>query len=166
MAVIGVDTDHDKLTVTVTSDFDAPVERVWELWADPRRLERWWGPPSYPARFETHDLSPGGEVRYVMTGPDGDRYAGLWRVTDVDPPFVLRFDDVFTDVEWRPVSGRPVTRVDVQLDARDDGTHMVLRAAFTSRRDLEQWLSTGTREGLTRAVAQMDGLIRGGPSIG
>ena len=160
MAVTGVDTDHDNLTVTLTADFDAPVERVWDLWADPRKLERWWGPPSYPARFETHDLSPGGEVRYVMTGPEGEQYAGLWRVTDVDPPVSLRFDDVFADAGWRPVAGRPVTRVDIQLVERDDGTRMVLRAAFTSRRDLERWLSTGTREGLIRAVAQMDELLR------
>ena len=48
MTVISVDTDHDNLTVTVISDFDAPLERVWELWTDPRKLERWWGarPPT------------------------------------------------------------------------------------------------------------------------
>ena len=45
MTVISVDTDNDNLTVTVVSDFDASVERVWELWTDPRRIERWWGPP-------------------------------------------------------------------------------------------------------------------------
>ena len=44
MTVISVDTDKDNLTVTVVSDFDASVERVWELWTDPRRIERWWGP--------------------------------------------------------------------------------------------------------------------------
>ena len=61
MSVTSVDTDYDNLTVTVVSDFDAPVERVWELWTDPRKLERWWGPPSYPATFTTHNLVPGGE---------------------------------------------------------------------------------------------------------
>jgi uncharacterized protein YndB with AHSA1/START domain len=65
MTVVSVDTDHDNFTVTRISDFDAPVERVWELWADPRKLERCWGPPSYPATFETHSLVPGGQVRSV-----------------------------------------------------------------------------------------------------
>ena len=41
MTVISVDTDHEHLVVTVTAEFDAPVERVWELWTDPRKLERW-----------------------------------------------------------------------------------------------------------------------------
>ena len=65
MSVTSVDTDYDGLSVTVVSDFDAPVERVWELWSDPRKLERWWGPPTLPATFEKHDLTPGGEVAYT-----------------------------------------------------------------------------------------------------
>ena len=88
MSITSVDTDYDRLTVTVIADFDAPIEQVWELWSDPRKLERWWGPPAYPATFEKHDLIPGGEVTYFMTGPEGDRYRGMWRVTAVDPPTV------------------------------------------------------------------------------
>ncbi len=49
MTVTTVDTDLDARTLTLVAEFDAPVERVWELWADPRKLERWWGPPGYPA---------------------------------------------------------------------------------------------------------------------
>lgn len=50
MTVTRVDKDYDRLTITFVADFDAPVERVWQLWADPRQLERWWGPPSMPCR--------------------------------------------------------------------------------------------------------------------
>ena len=74
MTVTNVDKDFDSLTITLIADFDAPIEQVWQLWADPRKLERWWGPPAYPATFEKHDLTPGGEVTYFMTGSDGDRY--------------------------------------------------------------------------------------------
>ena len=40
-----------ELTLTITAEFNAPVTRVWELWENPRLLERWWGPPTYPATF-------------------------------------------------------------------------------------------------------------------
>ena len=52
VAVTSVDTDYDNLTTTLVADFDAPIDEVWELWADPRKLERWWGPPvrGRPAR--------------------------------------------------------------------------------------------------------------------
>ena len=59
MTVTSVDTDLDTLTLTLIADFTAPIEQVWQLWADPRQLERWWGPPTYPATFTRHDLSPG-----------------------------------------------------------------------------------------------------------
>ena len=49
MTVTAVQKDPVNLTLTLTAEFDATPERVWELWSDPRQLERWWGPPSYPA---------------------------------------------------------------------------------------------------------------------
>ena len=52
MSVVSVDKDLDSLSLTVLADFDAPVEQVWQLWADPRLLERWWGPPTHPATVD------------------------------------------------------------------------------------------------------------------
>ena len=72
MTVLAVDRDPVALTLTIVSEFDAPAARVWQVWADPRQLERWWGPPTYPATVVDHDLTPGGRVTYYMTGPDGE----------------------------------------------------------------------------------------------
>ena len=73
MTVVESRKDVDTLTLVVATELAAPPEKVWDVWADPRKLERWWGPPAYPATFEQHDLSPGGDVTYFMTGPEGDR---------------------------------------------------------------------------------------------
>ncbi|HZN87782.1 MAG TPA: SRPBCC domain-containing protein [Thermoleophilaceae bacterium] len=159
MSITSIDTDPDRLTVTLIADFTASVERVWELWADPRKLERWWGPPDYPATFEKHDLVPGGEVTYFMTGPDGGRSHGLWRMTAVDPPTSLEFTDVFANADGTPISDMPVTEVSVHLTERDSGTRMETRQRFQSREDLEKWLDTGTLEGQQQAIAQMDVLL-------
>jgi len=160
MTVVAVDTDEEDLSVTVTADFRAPVERVWQLWIDQRRLEKWWGPPTLPATFLSHHLVPGGEVRYFMTSPDGETYNGMWRVADIDPPTSLQFDDVFTNADGVPLADVPATRVSIRLVERDGGTRMVMRSQFESREPLERWLRTGTREGLEQAVAQMDELLR------
>ena len=56
MGVISVDKNPTELTMTITSEFAAPVKRVWQLWADPRQLERWWGPPTHPATFVDYEL--------------------------------------------------------------------------------------------------------------
>ena len=48
MPLTNVATDAAAQTVTLTGEFDAPVERTWQLYADPRQLEQWWNPPGYP----------------------------------------------------------------------------------------------------------------------
>ena len=63
MPVTHVHKDPAKHTMTVTAEFAASVQRVWQIWADPRKLERWWGPPVYPATVVEHDLRPGGRSR-------------------------------------------------------------------------------------------------------
>src|SRR6478609_2440140 len=71
MSFAAVQKHAEALTMKITSEYDAPVERCWQLWADPRQLERWWGPPTYPATFVDHELSTGGGATYYMTGPEG-----------------------------------------------------------------------------------------------
>ncbi|MFF8973917.1 SRPBCC domain-containing protein [Streptomyces sp. NPDC014995] len=159
MSVTSVDKDFDSLTLTLTADFAAPAEKVWQLWADPRRLERWWGPPTYPATVEHHDLTPGGEVTYFMTGPEGDKHRGWWRVTSVAPPTSLEFTDGFADEEGTPSPTMPTTTVSVRLTRRGDGTRMEIRSAFATREQMEQLVTMGMEEGLKQAVGQMDDLL-------
>jgi uncharacterized protein YndB with AHSA1/START domain len=159
MSVTSLDKDFDSLTLTLVADFDAPIERVWQLWADPRRLERWWGPPSHPATVEEHDLTPGGAVTYFMTGPDGETYRGWWRIRSVDPPKSLEFTDGFADQDGTPSADLPTTTVRMRLTAHASGTRMELRSAFDSREQMEQLLSMGVAEGLQQAVGQMDALL-------
>jgi uncharacterized protein YndB with AHSA1/START domain len=131
---------------------------VWELWSDPRKLERWWGPPIHPATFEKHDLTPGGEATYFMTGPEGDA-RGMWRVTAVDPPTSLEFSDAFADTDGTPVADTPVSLVTVRLTEHDGGTRMEMQMTFESREDMEKTVDMGTVEGLQQAVGQMDALL-------
>ena len=159
MTVTRIDKDLDRMTLTLVADFDAPIDRVWELWADPRLLERWWGPPTYPATFETHELRAGGQATYYMTGPEGDRPRGWWQILSVDPPRSLEFSDGFANEDGTPNPDLPVSRSRIELVERDGGTHMEMRSRYASREQLEQILEMGAAEGLREAVGQMDALL-------
>jgi uncharacterized protein YndB with AHSA1/START domain len=159
MSITSVDTNPDDLTITLIADFDAPIDQVWELWSDPRKLERWWGPPSYPATFEKHDLTPGGEATYLMTGPEGETSRGMWRVTAVDPPTSLEFADAFADADGTPIADMPAHKVRVQLIERDGGTRMEMHSRSASREDMERLVDMGMVDGLRQAVSQMDALL-------
>src|SRR5258705_1697586 len=102
MTVTAVRKDLERLTLSLDAEFDAPPARVWELWADPRQLERWWGPPTYPATFTAHDLAPGGRVEYHMTGPTGDQPRGYWDVVEAEAPHRLVFVDGFAHDDGTP----------------------------------------------------------------
>jgi uncharacterized protein YndB with AHSA1/START domain len=158
MSVTSVDKDFDNLTVTLVAEFDAPVERVWQLWADPRQLERWWGPPTYPATVEKHDLSTGGEVLYFMTGPEGERSRAWWRITSVAPPTSLDFTDGFADQDGNPIAGTTTT-VQVRLAQHDGRTRMEVRSIFDSREHMEQLDRMGAIEVFQQTVGQMDALL-------
>ncbi|MGO3147879.1 MAG: SRPBCC family protein [Leucobacter sp.] len=62
MPVTAVRQDLEALTMTVVADFSVPVRRLWDAYLDPREIERFWGPPTYPATFPRHDGVPGGLV--------------------------------------------------------------------------------------------------------
>jgi uncharacterized protein YndB with AHSA1/START domain len=159
MTITSLDKDVDHLTLTLVADFAAPVERVWQLWADPRQLEHWWGPPSYPATVEEHDLTPGGDVTYFMTGPDGEKYRGWWRITSVEAPTSLKFTDGFADQDGAPSTTMPTMAVRVRLSEHGGGTRMEMRSVFDSAEQMERLADMGMVEGLRQAVGQMDALL-------
>ncbi len=162
MSLTSIEKDVDTLSMVVTCDFDRPVDAVWQLWADPRKLERWWGPPTYPATVVDHDLVPGGRVSYFMTGPEGDEHAGWWRVIAVDNPHSFEIEDGFSDEDGNPNDSMPTTMMHVSLEEQaEGGTRMVIASTFPSRGAMEQMLTMGLEEGLTAAIDQIDAILAG-----
>ena len=161
MPVTNVNKDLDAQTMTTTAEFAAPADRVWEMWANPRLLERWWGPPKFPATFVDHDLTPGGRVSYFMTGPDGEEFHGWWRIEEVDPPNHLRFKDGFADEEGKPDPEMPITAAVVTIAEADGTTTMSIESHFGSREGMEKMLEMGMEQGMTEAANQIDALLAG-----
>jgi uncharacterized protein YndB with AHSA1/START domain len=159
MSVTNVEKDFDSLTMSMTAVFAAPVERVWQVWADPRQLERWWGPPTYPATFVAHDLTPGGRMHYFMTSPEGEQYHGCWEVLAVDAPHSLEVQDAFADDSGKPLADMPLMRMRIVLRAQGDGTRMESVSTYESREAMEKVIEMGVEEGMTGAVNQIDALV-------
>jgi uncharacterized protein YndB with AHSA1/START domain len=165
MPVIDVRKDHDALTMTLVAEFDTTPERVWQLWADPRLLERWWGPPTFPSTFTEHDFRPGGRVKYHMTGPGGEQPRGYWEIDEVDPPNRLAFRDGFADDEGNPNPDLPQMAARVEIEAAGAGrTRMTMTSQFATAEQMAQVLAMGAEEGLTQAVGQIDAILAESPA--
>ncbi len=160
MSVTAVHKDTDNLTLTLDAEFEASPARVWALWADPRQLERWWGPPTYPATVTAHDLQPRGRVEYHMTGPEGDQPRGFWEIVEADAPHRLVFRDGFANADGTPNSDLPLIEVRVSIDEVGDGrTRMSIQSVYPDAAAMEQLLTMGMEEGLTGAVGQIDAIL-------
>ena len=159
MTVWNVDKNAASKTMVVTAEFNASITKVWELWADPRLLERWWGPPTYPATFAEHDLSPGGRVTYWMTGPEGERHGGWWLIRSVDAPRALEFEDGFSDENGNPNAELPTMLIQVALEELGARTRMSIATRFPSREAMDQLISMGMEEGMQRSYDRLDEAI-------
>jgi len=160
LTVTAVQKDPQALTLTLDAEFEASQERVWQLWADPRQLERWWGPPTYPATFTKHDLAPGSRVEYHMTGPEGDQPKAYWDIVEVDPPRRLLVHDGFRNDDGTENTDLPGNEFEVTIaESGENRTRMSIESRFPSQEAMEQLLAMGMEQGLTEAVGQIDAIL-------
>ena len=99
------------------------------------------------------------DLAYFMTGLDGERSHGCWRVTSVEPPRSLEFTDGFAHQDGTPNVEMPTTAVRMHLTEREGGTRMELWFIFDSRSHMEQLERWGAFEVFPRSVGQMDALL-------
>ncbi|TFC99480.1 SRPBCC domain-containing protein [Cryobacterium sinapicolor] len=165
MTVITANTDREALTLTFVADFNASPERVWQVWADPRQLERWWGPPTWPATFERHDFVPGGRSNYYMTGPEGEKGPGWWVTTLIQPPRRLEFEDGFADEHGDPIPEMGSILAVMTLEDVEGRTRMTTESTFQSREQMEQMAEMGMEEGMRDAMGQIDTMLAEDDSV-
>lgn len=159
MPVTSIDKDPTALTMTVVADFDAPVRRLWDAYSDPRQIEKFWGPPEWPATFTRHDMTPGGRSEYVMTGPDGTKAGGYWEFLAVEAPRYFEVRDGFAHSDGSADSGMPSMRMVYRFESTATGSRVTTTTYFNSLTELEQLLEMGMQEGLQAAMSQIDAVV-------
>lgn len=159
MPIQSITTDPETLTLTAIGDYPVPVERLWAAWTDPRQLERFWGPPEWPATFTHHDVREGGRSSYFMSGPNGETSHGYWRFDAVEPHRRFAVRDGFANADGTPNAALPESRMEVRFEATDAGARFVAVSTFASVEAMEKLVSMGMVEGLTSALAQLDEVL-------
>ena len=159
MTVISTTQNPAALTMTLVAQFDASPDRVWEVWEDPRKLERWWGPPTFPATFTRHEFVVGGQSRYFMTGPAGETPRGWWRIDAIDKPRLLEFANGLAGDDGEPMPGVEPMSGHVTFEVADGGTRMTTVTRFTDVEQMQKMLGMGMEEGMTQAMGQIDAVL-------
>lgn len=159
MPTTSVHTDPEERTLTLVAEFPVPVERLWGAFADPRQLERFWGPPGFPATFTSFDLRPGGLAHYRMTSPQNERFLSLWQISEVDAPRRIVFRDLFATEDGDVDESMPGSETVLTFESVDAGSRVTVVTSFASSADLDQLVEMGMQEGYTQAFGQLDTVL-------
>ncbi len=159
MPVTTIEKDLDQLTITIVADFAVPVRRLWDAYTDPRQLEQFWGPPTYPSKFFRHDAVAGGRSVYAMTGPEGDVHYGCWDWTSADAPRSFEVLDQFSDSDGVPNTELPPMRMTMVFEETVDGSRLTATSHFDTLEQMQQLLDMGVLEGTREAMSQIDTVL-------
>lgn len=159
MPITAVTSNAEALSLTIVGDYPVPVARLWAAWADPRQLERFWGPPEWPATFTRHEMTVGGRAEYHMTGPDGSTAHGWWRFVAVEPERRLEVEDGFAHEDGSPDDTMPVTRMVVTFEPTAGGSRFTAVTSYSSLEAMERLTEMGTVEGMQSAFGQIDAVL-------
>jgi uncharacterized protein YndB with AHSA1/START domain len=160
MPVTQITSDPEALTMNIAAEFDASVDRVWSVFTDPRQLERFWGPPGWPATFSRFDFTPGGVALYSLTGATGESHHARWEFLRIDEPRSYEVLDGFADAGGDFVSEMAPMRMVFSFDSDADRTRFTGVTHFESLAALEQSVAMGMVDGMRQAMGQLDTVLQ------
>jgi uncharacterized protein YndB with AHSA1/START domain len=140
--------------ITITREFDAPVDAVFRAYKDPELVTQWLGPNGYDMKIESYDFSTGGRYRYVHTNPEGATFSfnGVFHVVR-ENDFVIQtfeYEDV-PDV----VSIESITFVDLG----DGRTRIEGHSTYPSIEARDGMAQSGMEKGVTEGYERLDAIV-------
>lgn len=134
-------------TMTVRRTFNAPRERVFEAWTDPKQVDQWWGPDGFTTTTDDIEVRPGGVWRFEMVGPEGEAY-----------PNRVVFEEVEEPEHLAHTHGSPedpeLFQVTVTFEEREGGTtELTMHQHYESAAALEESIEEfGAAEGAKQNI--------------
>jgi uncharacterized protein YndB with AHSA1/START domain len=84
--------EEQSRTVISSRIINAPIGDVFDCYANPQKIVRWWGPNGFTLTTESIDLTEGGHWRFVFKGPDGTEYKNHVVFLRIEQPHLFVVD--------------------------------------------------------------------------
>lgn len=149
-------------TVTTPTDreihiervFDAPRDRVFAVYTDPKLIPQWWGPRSTDTTVDEMDVRTGGRWRFLIRNPDGSEtgFRGAYR--EVSPP-----ERIVQTFEWEGMAGHVCVETATFDDLGDGRTKVTTVSLFHTTEERDGMLASGMEGGLNETYERLDELL-------
>jgi uncharacterized protein YndB with AHSA1/START domain len=115
----------------ITRSFEAPIDRVYDMWTNPEHLAQWMPPTGATMRFLRAEVQVGQSSLYEMTFTGGTPMHGLIKYLELSKPTRIVYTQQFCDAQENII--RPpffkhwplLMRTTVELVAEDEHTTRV-----------------------------------------
>jgi uncharacterized protein YndB with AHSA1/START domain len=147
--------------LTITRDFDAPVEKIWKAWTDRDLLDAWWAPKPWKAETRSMNFANGGQWHYAMVGPKGERRWCLVHFQAIQPGKSFKADSTFCDEQKKVDPSMPVMHWHTAFTSEGAATSIHVEISFDNLSDLDKIIEMGFKEGFTKGLDNLDVLLAG-----
>ena len=139
-------------TIHIERIFDAPRERVWRAFTDPKLLAQWWGRGNKLV-IERFELERGGHWRFVEHSDHGVHgFEGRYRE-------VIPMERLSMTFEWDGMPGYPAVSTAVLEDLGDGRTKLISTMQFYTPEERDGMLKSGMEGGMNQSYAALDALL-------
>lgn len=151
--------DKENNTLTITREFAANRQLVWDCYTKSELLDQWFAPQPLTTKTKSMDFSEGGHWHYAMVEPNGTEYWGLTEYITIKPIDFYTALDAFSDESGAVNPNLPRAKWNVAFT--DKGRHAIVETIVTynSLADLEAVIKMGMKDGLTSTLERLDSLL-------
>ncbi len=140
-------------TVTITKEFAAEPELVWDAYTKAELLDQWWAPKPYSSRTKVMDFRVGGRRFYAMVSPEGVERWVLQKYSSITPKTNFKLFNTFADADENP--DLPGSDWNFDFIDQNGSTTVHISIYNESLERLERMIEMGFQEGM---MAQIDNL--------
>ena len=150
--------DKETKTVSITKEFDASRDMVWDAYTKPELLDQWWAPKPLASRTKVMDFRVGGRRFYAMVSPEGDELGwAVQKYTSISPKTNFKFFNAFADENENPQL--PGSDWDLTFSEQDGTTKVSISIYNESLERLERMIELGFVEGAKAQLKNLEELL-------
>src|SRR5215467_3366279 len=149
--------DKPTKTVTITKEFEAPRDLVWDAYTKPELLDQWWAPKPLTSRTKVMEFKEGGRRFYAMVMPDGEERWSVQRYTSITPKSNFKLFNAFSDENEN--LQLPGSDWDLSFSEQDGTTTLSITIYNESLERMEKMIQLGFTEGFKMQMTNLDALL-------